>query len=200
MPLSFRNQRTHIEPFQVVAFDPGGTTGWAVAGCQGGPIDEIKLSDINVLTGSFGPHEHHDELFTFLLGMRSSLQKSFQIYSPDFRFCLVSEAFEFRQFARAEGDVAGRSKLELISREYIGIIRLCASLWNLPYASYNAGEAKRYVPNEKLERLGWLQKPVHPNRHKNDALRQLVKYLIVGMNVKHPITTTWLEDDEAPTS
>ena len=175
------------EPFQVLAFDPGGTTGWAV--CLYRPPTggaDPTLNDFRIATGEFiGPH--HKELYDFIVSCKRD-----QGVIPT---RLVCEPFDFRQFARAEGDSAGKSKLELVSREYIGIVTLASQQLRLPLElRFKAGESKTWCPDEKLDKLGWLQRPVHPNRHKNDALRQLVKDLVVNLKVRYPLTTKWTDD------
>jgi hypothetical protein len=165
-----------IEPFNVLAFDPGGTSGWAQAVLPG-PIKDVELSDIVLETGEFGPKEHHQEIYEFIR----------QVQPRE----VVSEPFHYRQNIVDEGE-GFRGKVELISAEYIGVIKLaCAQLGLTYYDRFTPGEAKRYVTDQKLELLGWLQEPRHPMRHQNDALRQLVKYLIAKRGIQHPLTTMW---------
>jgi hypothetical protein len=169
-----------IEPFYVVGFDPGGTTGWAIAQLSESKTpSEIKLSDIALETGEFGPHAHHEELYAFVQKL------------PYLSCELVCEPFTYRQFATPEGGVS-RGKVELISAEYIGVITLAARQVGMPlYLGFNAGQALRLITNNKLQLMGWLQTPPHPKRHQNDALRQVVKYLIVKKKIHHPLTTSW---------
>src|SRR4051812_46607160 len=163
-----------IEPFNVLAFDPGGTTGWVHA-CSF--VVNPELSDIYIKTGEFGPKEHHQEIYEFIR----------QVQPRE----VVSEPFHYRQNIVGEGE-GFRGKVELISAEYIGVIKLaCTQLGLTYYDRFTPGEAKRYVTDQKLELLGWLQEPRHPMRHRNDALRQLVKYLIVKRGIQHPLTTVW---------
>jgi len=182
MPLNLRTEP--LRPFNVLAFDPGGTTGWAQAVLI--RTDNVELEDIHLWTGEFGPEPHHRELYDFLNKERRHADLE-----------IVYEPFTYRQHIEedAEGRVrASRHKVELISAEYIGVIKLaCSELGLTYYDRFTPGEAKRYVTNEKLSLLGWLQTPPHPMRHRNDALRQLVKYLIVRKGVRHPLTTTWKE-------
>lgn len=185
--MSLKLPEQPLQPFNVLAFDPGGTTGWAFASLPQLIVDEkpkIELKDIAVETGEWGPGPHHEQLYRQLNGL------SYEIPQPE----IVSEPFHFRQHLDNP-----RHKVELISCEYIGVIKLaCAQLGLTYYDRFVPGEAKRYVPNKKLELLGWLQEPITPMRHRNDALRQLVKYLIVKKKVRHPITTAWRNDPDAP--
>lgn len=184
-----------IQPFNVLAFDPGGTTGWVHATLPQWVLDDVNdpfhitMKDIGLHTGELGPGPHHEELFEFIgsrhrMGYETPLE-------------IVFEPFHFRQHLETKyGKMHGpRHKVELISCEYIGIIKLaCAQLGLEYYDRFVPGEAKAYCPNAKLDKLGWLQTPVTPMRHRNDALRQLVKYLIVKKKVRHPLTTAWRED------
>lgn len=183
----------NIQPFYVVGYDPGGTTGWAVA--EWFPDDLFRsnegpqsMSDIRLTVGEFAntPEGHYSQLY-------KHMGDHYVTSAGDVEF--VSEPFTYRQFANKSGeDGVSRGKVELISAEYIGVMKLVAQDLNRPlYFGFNAGQAKAYVTNEKLEKMGWLQKPQHPNRHKNDALRQVVKYLVVKKHIKHPITTAWME-------
>jgi hypothetical protein len=174
-----------IEPFNVLAFDPGGTTGWAFASLPGWVVEQkegkIDLKDIHLDTGELGPNTHHIELMQLL-----------HSYSGEYPLTeVVFEPFHYRQNIVDEGE-GFRGKVELISAEYIGVIKLaCAQLGLTYYDRFTPGEAKRYVTDQKLELLGWLQEPRHPMRHRNDALRQLVKYLLVKRGIQHPLTTVW---------
>lgn len=171
-----------LRPFNVLAFDPGGTTGWARAILPGPilPDDTVDLADIFIETGEWGPEPHHRWIYGFIGDM-------YHAYKDDNPVEIVFEPFHFRQHMDNP-----RHKVELISCEYIGIIKLaCAQLGLTYYDRFVPGEAKRYCPNSKLESLGWLQTPITPMRHQNDALRQLVKYLIVKKKVRHPLTTAW---------
>jgi hypothetical protein len=174
-----------IEPFNVLAFDPGGTSGWARAllpliSNGDGEQEPVELGDIFLETGEF-TDQHHEKLYDFITDMADA----------DHNLEVVSEPFHYRQNIVGEGE-GFRGKVELVSAEYIGVIKLaCAQLGLTYYDRFTPGEAKRYVTDQKLELLGWLQTPVTPMRHRNDALRQLVKYLIVKRGIQHPLTTVW---------
>jgi hypothetical protein len=175
--LNLPNQ-PRLEPFNVLAFDPGGTTGWALASYFGA-INPV-LEDIKISTGEFGPSLHYKELYELV---------SSQGFCPSQE--IVFEPFHYRQNVVEDG-AKFLGKVELISAEYIGVIKLACWQHRLKYYDkFTPGEAKRYVPNRKLELLGWLQTPITAMRHRNDALRQLVKYLIVKRGVRHPLTTAW---------
>lgn len=175
-----------LEPFNVLAFDPGGTTGWAHSMLSGPVPEPVELKHIYLTTGELGPDPHHERLFNMLHEM-SKIEESADPWQEIAPLEVVSEPFHFRQHKDNP-----RQGLELVSCEYIGVIRLaCAQLGLTYYDRFTPGEAKTYVTDKKLDLLGWLQEPVYPMRHRNDALRQLVKYLIVRKNIRHPITSAW---------
>jgi hypothetical protein len=179
------------KPFDVIGFDPGGTTGWARARYLGPEIaaEDLSLSQIEFTTGEFGTDksDHHLQLMMFI---GDAAREAFEKLEPMPE--LVFEPFTFRQFARQNEDDIGRMGLELISKEYIGVGKLAAQNYSLLfYEGFNAGDTKDWCPNEKLAKVGWLRKPITPLRHQNDASRQVVKYLVVKHKIRHPITTTW---------
>lgn len=189
-----------LQSFNVLAFDPGGTTGVAHAILRQDTINinmedfgRVTIGAIELSTTEMGPIDHHQELYEFIE------MESYKAPEFDPPLEIVFEPFHFRQHL-GQKDANGnpwpaRHKVELISCEYIGIIKLaCQQLGLTYYDRFVPGEAKRYCPNSKLETLGWLQTPITPMRHRNDALRQLVKYLIVKKKVRHPITTAWREN------
>jgi hypothetical protein len=189
MPLNLQNKP--LEPFNVMAYDPGGTTGWAFISLPKYVIDEkgsenVELKDLYLTTGEFGPDLHHQEIY-------EGLTQLGRVEYPPLE--VVFEPFTYRQFITEDDQGhtrASRHKVELISAEYIGVIKLACSQLGLSYYDrFTPGEAKSYVTDEKLRLLGWLQTPITPMRHRNDALRQLVKYLLVKKGVKHPLTTQW---------
>lgn len=179
-----------IEPFNVLAFDPGGTTGWAQATLPNvwadSNLEKFELSDIELRTGEFGPEDHHENLHHALFTWQDDAG-NYGLPWPE----VVFEPFHYRQNVVEEGEKF-RGKVELVSAEYIGVIKLACAQFNMTYYDrFTAGEAKSYVTDRKLELLGWLQTPPYSMRHRNDALRQLVKYLIVKKKVQHPLTTAW---------
>lgn len=176
-----------IEPFNVLAYDPGGTTGWSFASLPKWVIEEkgsenLEVKDIHLETGEF-TGQHHQEIYEQITQLGRSEYPSLEV---------VSEPFHYRQNVVGEDGGKFRGKVELISAEYIGVIRLaCEQLGLSYYDRFTPGEAKRWTTDIKLQKLGWFQTPKHPMRHRNDALRQLVKYLIVKRGIRHPLTTAW---------
>jgi hypothetical protein len=187
--MQLRLPQTQIQPFNVLAFDPGGTTGWAQAILPAHMIvttELVRLDDIELRTGEWGPEPHHRWVYNLIGDMYHEADDG---NVPIIE--VVSEPFHYRQNVVEEGQHF-RGKVELISAEYIGVMRLaCAQLGLTYYDRFTPGEAKTYVTNKKLSLLGWLQEPQYPMRHQNDALRQLVKYLIAKKKIQHPITSAW---------
>lgn len=165
-------------PFRVLSFDPGMTTGWASATC-------LQASDEIVFeSGQLGPHEHHAELW-------AALGVVYRVY-PNLE--VVCESFEFRQHIN-QGQA--KTKVELISKEYIGVIKLFCAMYDIKLTFYTASAAKQLVPdkgpqaNEKLKQLG-IYRPVTHWPHAMDGYRHLLRYLVVGKGIREPITDKWL--------
>lgn len=170
-------------PFRILALDPGGTTGWAYCKYDGNP--EL---DFEYTSGHLGPNEHHSDLFEFVTGLA-------RLNSPnDAELQLVCESFEFRQHINHGG---AKTKVELISKEYIGITTLIAEQLKLTLKFQTASAAKTLIPdkgpqaNEKLKLVG-VYKPVTSWVHAMDAMRHLLRYQVAEMNIRKPITDKWL--------
>lgn len=163
------------ESFRILALDPGGTTGIATANYNyDPPIENPNIADFNYMTHEMGPAKHHLALWDFI-----------SHFNPD---TIVCEAFEFRQNYGREGN---RNKVELISREYIGVAELYCQMTKTRLLMQSASQGKHFVPDAKLEMTGILVTPPHPNRHKNDALRHLVRHQVVDLGIRAPITDHW---------
>jgi hypothetical protein len=157
---------------RIFAIDPGGTTGIAVSTYD----DASSIEDFNYFTTDLGPEKHHVHLWN-----------SLSAFQPD---VVVCESFQFRQNYN-------RDKVELISREYIGVVELYCQMTGTKLVMQSASQGKHFMPNEKLDTLGILVKPQHPNRHKNDALRHLVRYQIVSLGIREPLITSHKERNHA---
>jgi len=170
-------------PFFVFAADPGGTTGCATAQWEPASPDDTLTSveQIKFRQWQIGPGPHHVELWSTLSA------------NPYTMF--VWEEFEFRQHIYRDKDGnphVSRHKVELISRNYIGVMELYVALNNAPHYSLNASAAKHFIDNEKIEQVGlWL-----PGMgHAMDATRHLLRYMFVKMKIKAPFADIWLADD-----
>lgn len=157
----------------IIALDPGGTTG--IAECSWEPYPE-KMEEFRYTTDELGPAEHHHTLY-------ERLRLAFYMY-PAHHLTVVCEAFEWRQNLQ-------KMKVELISREYIGVVKLVCEQHQIPLVFQSASMAKTFVSDDKLEKMGIMEKPKHPMRHRNDALRHLVRYQVVTLGIRAPLTSTW---------
>lgn len=147
---------------RIIAFDPGGTTGVAIYDTE---------AEQEWQRFSLGPDLHHAELWGLLL-METEI---------------VYETFEYQR-----RDVEFGVSLELISREYIGIIRLHKDMTKdnedgetFPYLDqinlYPQKPAQRmFWTDEKLKQLGlWVS-----SEHERDATRHLLYHLCFTLNDK----------------
>jgi hypothetical protein len=134
-----------------------------------GPNMEPEYYDEVWDRGQIGPEDHYSRLYKFL-GMQQTDE-----------FVLIYESFEFRNLDRRE-----RDNINLISREYIGVIKLFAEARMLGRPDQRlirqkAADAKGFIPdkgamaNKKLKDAGlW-----YPNsKHAMDATRHLLYYLV----------------------
>jgi hypothetical protein len=153
-------------PFRILSFDPGGTTGVAFSYMED---DEFKFRSLQI-----GPHEHHQELWELL----SNYAYGYDLPSLE----IVCESFEYRNMSR--------KGLELISKEYIGIIKLFCSLHGIKLIFHTASAAKHFVTDDKIKALD-LWTPGKP--HAMDGMRHLLKHMVVGKGIREPITDKWLE-------
>lgn len=182
------------KPFRILACDPGGTTGWAY--CEFNPPHNRleELEDFRFDCGHFGPGEHHKSLWDFLTTTNfGTFPRQEESIVP---LELVCESFEFRQHINPG---QAKTKVELISKEYIGIVNLFCQVHNLTPHFQTASSAKSLVPdkgpqaNVKLKQLEWY-KPVTHWVHAMDAARHLIRYLVINKKIRSPITDKWLRD------
>jgi hypothetical protein len=144
--------------------------------------ETLTLDDFNIEVHQF-VGEHHLELWRGLVDWRhNTLMRNLDPH-------LVTEAFTFRQHA-TDGSF-GKAKVELISCEYIGILKLFSEQCKIPMKSYMSSEGKGFATDLKLEKLGWFQTPKTPKRHMNDAVRQAVCYIVKELKIYSPLTDTW---------
>ena len=142
--------------FVLMAFDPGGTTGVAILNATG-----LESGIPTPMFEHLGPHTHRLELWD----MMNEVKPTHVIY----------ESFEFRNKAR--------DNLELISRDYIGIIGLWYDLNPTCLYKQSAAQAKGFIKdsgpnaNVPLKRLGWY---VPGKKHAMDAARHMAYFLVNG--------------------
>jgi rhodanese-related sulfurtransferase len=138
---------------RVVALDPGGTTGWSRWSDNGG-----------ISWGQIGPRAHHLDLEKFL---HQSL------YVDDYvgnKLVVVCESFQNRANAAAE----------LVSLEYIGVVRLFSQKTNTRLIMQDPGNMKEWCKHDgekyaKLKANGWY---VSGQPHATDANGHMLKYLV----------------------
>jgi hypothetical protein len=134
---------------KLIALDPGGSTGIAV-------WDPTKM--VIPYTQTLGPHSHHYELFVFL---RESTALTFD------RTRIICESFDYRKSDEQ------REKIEYISAEYIGIVKLYTEMNNIPLITPSAALGKGFWTNQKLKAIGMTWN----TKHEADALRHLVRFV-----------------------
>lgn len=132
-----------------IALDPGGTTGWV----RYRPNDPQGKQFV---CGQMGPLDHHSQLFAHLENSATS------------HYVVICESFEFRQNRQ-------RDNINLMSREYIGVVKLFGQERHLSVVFQTAAMAKGFVSDEKLKVMGlWV--PGH--KHAMDAMRHLIYHLV----------------------
>lgn len=173
-----------VKPFHVLALDPGGTTGWSSA--YWAPDDPnaklFTLDQIHFQQGHLGPEEHHTLLDEFLASQVAYFETPGK---PELE--IVCESFEFRQ--HANDNKFYKAKVELISKEYIGVIKLFCALAEIPLTFQTASMAKTFVTDEKIKALN-LWRP--GMAHANDSTRHLLRYLVITKKYQRPIINYWL--------
>lgn len=134
----------------IIAFDPGGTTGWATY--EDGEFDR----------GQIGHENHHRELYEML-----------ESVGPDV-VCYETFTYQIRNKHKYAA-----AAVNLISVEYIGVIKLWHQMQqrtNIELVARHASHAKSTWTDDKLKALGlW----VPSNPHAMDATRHLLAHLIV---------------------
>lgn len=135
---------------RIISFDPGGTTG-------------IALYDDEFEDGwrrwSLGPGPHHLQLW-------SVLQNEYDI---------VYETFNYQR-----RDVDKGVALELISRNYIGIIELRAAMSHSVNIYPQSPSRRMFWDDDKLRELGlWVSSP-----HERDATRHLLQHITFTLKDK----------------
>jgi hypothetical protein len=148
----------------ILSLDPGGTTGWAMYKDDG-------VSKSGFSCGQIGPEEHHYDLYTFL--EREHAKGMTVIY----------EQFEWRP-NRHQNAAYGDRYVELISKEYIGVIKCFVqdrtsevfhSSARPRLVMQTAAEAKGFVKDDNIRKLGLWTPGL---KHAMDAYRHMLYYLI----------------------
>lgn len=148
----------------VIALDPGGTTGWASFYDNPHETDMKVKRDLPIWDrGQIGPYEHHGELLDFLMSEK-----------PD-TICFEEFTYQIRNKSKYAA-----AAVNLISKEYIGIIKYFGQRANIELVARHASHAKSTWTDDKLKALGlW----VPGNPHAMDATRHLLAHLVVDLKM-----------------
>ena len=135
---------------RVLSFDPGGSTGWALYEESGAlPYAGLKRWAF----GTLGPEPHHKALWDLMHGIAPTL--------------VIWEEFIYQRRELDRG-----VSLELISRNYIGIMELYCEL-----RAVNGYESrlayKKFWDDTKLGKVNLYSQ----TKHSRDATRHLLYYL-----------------------
>ncbi len=129
---------------KVMALDPGGDTGFA----------QYNTYTDHWLIGTLDEDNHH-----------LSLWKLLNDTSPDVVIC---ERFVYQRRDPTQG-----VSLELISRNYIGVIELWCQMRKVELVMQNVSDAKRMWTNANLKKLGLYTSITH----QQDAVRHALLYI-----------------------
>lgn len=155
----------------VLAFDPGGTTGWAA--WRGDKIvnpDGIpEYFNEQWWSGEIGPEPHHMKVVELCELMRTEV------------FHLVTESFEFRQ------GTTKRTGLDLSSKEYIGVMTLWCDQNGVQLHQQTAALGKGFITDRKLKAMNLYDTGM---KHARDAKRHLLYYMINNMQMVH-LVESW---------
>lgn len=152
----------------VLAFDPGGHTGWAMWRAEKLVNDKGVPEYYNEFTnsGCFEEKDHHEKLIALIELQRTEV------------FHLITEAFL---------DRPGRQvATELIARDYIGAMSLWCQQNDCRLIKQNAATAKGFISDKKLKAMGYWS----PNRHSRDAMRHMLYYMITNLQMTH-LVESW---------
>lgn len=138
---------------RIISFDPGGTTGVAIYDDEFYDPDNLKAAWSRF---ELGPGDHHGELWVAL-----TLETE-----------VVYETFEYQR-----RDITKGVSLELVSREYIGIIKLHKEMQE------DDGEPINLHPQKPSQRMFWTDDKLREldlwvsSPHERDATRHLLYYI-----------------------
>lgn len=147
----------------IISIDPGGTTGIVY---WDGRVIRREQTPLLIRWRVLGPEKHH-------LALWKELTESWQISNGNLQ--IMCERFDPRQNPAAKR----------MSEGYIGVVELfyqMAGEWS-KFAKpiiWRGPPQKEWATDEKLERMGLLQKPKIKLKDVNDAMRHLVGYICTG--------------------
>lgn len=162
-----------------LSIDPGGTTGYCIyrpgqdLGDEGDSFVPMPMRNSVWHSAEIGPSTHHRDFWKLLTDEQ-----------PD---TVVCENFWFQH----------RDKVELVSVEYIGIVKLWCELTQTRIVLQNPNQAKELWKDERLKRLG-LHTPARP--HANDAVRHMLYYITITKRIAKYIKLLRIDANTASTS
>ncbi len=139
--------------FRIAAFDPGGTTGWATYSALW--IPGLPHQNIRWDCGQIGPEKHHMALEQ-LLGLQQVQH-----------YIIVCERFT---------DRVTEHHVDLMAREYIGIIEAFCESRKVPLVMQMSSAAKNFTKNPNLKSLGLWSGAEW--KHAMDARRHLLWFIV----------------------
>lgn len=131
----------------ILAFDPGGTTGW----CRGTFDPETSII-YDLEMGQLEKPEHHGAIGT-IIHSALSINPHLMVVTEDYR----------PEFARAQN---------MIALEYIGVMRYVCKKALIPFARQGR-EIKGFWTSQRLRQIGFWQKN---SPHAQDAARHWLAY------------------------
>jgi hypothetical protein len=145
----------------ILALDPGGSTGYFWRGPKKVPVyGELPP----------GIDGHHLALWKLLVECEDESRR----HDSDAPFYIVCERFDFRK------DDQRRDKIDYISREYIGVVRLYkkTSDHRVILRMQGSSEAKAFWTDDKLKRVDMYYTK---SKHARDATRHFLYYVTFAL-------------------
>lgn len=140
-------------PGLLLCLDPGETCGWARF-LDGNLVDCGQLP-----LGKTG----QEELFNFIKGAVLGSEGDTTVVCENYK------VYEHRKDQHVGSDV--------VTLQYIGVIKLACSLMSLPLVMQMAWQAKQFQTDDKLKQWGLYQVAM---KHANDAIRHGCYYILFG--------------------
>lgn len=156
----------------ILALDPGGTTGFVLYGAETirNPDGKLEWYNEKWQIGHMGPGAHHAMLYS-----------SMELWQAT-NFIIVCESFEYRRRAAD----ANRDNIVLDSKEYIGVVNLFEQqrMQGVTQGAQRvvfqtAATGKGFWRDDKLKKVGRYTPAM---KHANDAMRHLLHYLVFKLD------------------
>lgn len=142
--------------YRVIAFDPGGTTGWASYTAMKKEGVKPQFWESFWDCGQLGQDKEKHGYFLRKLLNEQELEDT----------VIVCERFNDRQSEHA---------VDLVSREYIGVIETWCQEFHVPLIMQMPSYAKGFVKDDNLRKAGvWSPR----QKHAMDGYRHLIAFLV----------------------